>query len=82
MLTTPSTMWTSLSPNTARPTSAGRPGARRAKLIIENCAHPDYRPQLREYFAEACATSGGQTPHVRSKALSWHQRYVETGSMK
>ena len=54
----------------------------RAKLIIENCAHPDYRPQLREYFAEACATSGGQTPHVLSKALSWHQRYVETGSMK
>ena len=54
----------------------------RAELIIENCAHPDYRPMLRAYFREACETAGGQTPHVLSKALSWHQRFQETGSMK
>ncbi len=54
----------------------------RAVCIIENCAHPDYRPQLREYFREACTVSRGQTPHILSKALSWHQRYVETGSMR
>lgn len=53
----------------------------RAELLIENCAHPDYRPMLREYFKEALA-GGGHTPHVLAKALSWHQRYLDTGSMK
>lgn len=53
----------------------------RAVEIIENCAHPDYRPMLREYFEEAVAL-GGHTPHVLSKALSWHVRYNETGTMK
>lgn len=54
----------------------------RAEAIIENCAHPDYRPLLREYFDEACRTVGGQTPHILSKALSWHERCQRTGSMK
>ena len=55
----------------------------RAKLIIENCAHPDYKPMLEEYFAEACAKSSGKhTPHILTKALSWHERFLETGSMK
>ena len=53
----------------------------RAEVLIENCAHPDYKPMLREYFQEALAL-GGHTPHVLSKALSWHQRFLETGSMK
>lgn len=52
----------------------------RAEAIIENCAHPDYRPLLREYFHEACA-AGGHTPHVLEKALSWHCRFLSTGSM-
>lgn len=54
----------------------------RAEAIIENCAHPAYRPMLREYFEEACRTAGGHTPHVLSKALSWHERFLNTGSMK
>ena len=54
----------------------------RAELIIENCAHPDYRPMLRAYFEEACDTVGGHTPHMMDKALSWHERYLRTGSMK
>lgn len=53
----------------------------RAALIIEKCCHPDYRDQLRAYFDEACER-GGQTPHVLEKALSWHVRLKETGSMK
>ncbi len=53
----------------------------RAELIIENCAHPDYKPMLREYFRDALAL-GGHTPHDLTKALSWHQRFIETGSMK
>ena len=52
----------------------------RAPLIIERCAHPDYRPQLRAYF-EAALAGGGQTPHVLEEALSWHLRYRRDGSM-
>src|SRR5204862_362253 len=26
---------------------------RRAELVIEQCAHPDYRPMLRDYYARA-----------------------------
>src|SRR5690606_7833295 len=38
----------------------------RAKIIIENCSHPDYRDELRAYYNEAL-TKGGHTPHVLSK---------------
>jgi len=53
----------------------------RAPLIIERCAHPDYRPQLRAYFEEALRR-GGHTPHVLEKALSWHRRYDELKTMR
>ncbi|MBJ7310959.1 acetyl-CoA hydrolase/transferase family protein [Rugamonas sp. CCM 8940] len=52
----------------------------RAPLIIERCAHPDYRPQLRAYYAEALR-GGGHTPHVLEQALSWHARYKTDGTM-
>ncbi len=55
----------------------------RAKLIIANCAHPDYRPLLQDYYARALKGSYGlQSPTLLDKALSWHQRFVETGSMR
>ena len=55
----------------------------RAEAIIENCAHPDYRSMLQEYFLQARMFANGQhTPHDLRAALSWHQRYLETGSMK
>lgn len=55
----------------------------RAELLIENCAHPDYRQMLREYYEHALRTSAGKhTPHDLTQALSWHQRYLDTGSMK
>lgn len=54
----------------------------RAELLIENCAHPNYRPLLREYYEHALAVSPGKhTPHDLTKALSWHQRYLDTGTM-
>jgi succinyl-CoA:acetate CoA-transferase len=52
----------------------------RAPLIIERCAHPDYRPQLRAYFEQALA-GGGQTPHVLEQALAWHARFKREGTM-
>lgn len=53
----------------------------RAELIIKNCVHPDYQAELANYFERACAR-GGQTPHVLEEALSWHQRFDETGDMR
>ena len=53
----------------------------RARVIIDNCAHPDYREQLNDYFTRACER-GGQTPHVLEEALSWHTSLRETGTMK
>lgn len=55
----------------------------RARVIIENCAHPDYRPMLMDYLERAeKATKLAQTPHILSEALSWHTRFIETGTMK
>ena len=54
----------------------------RAKLIIERCAHPTYRPMLVDYEARARAGAyGQQSPSLPGEALSWHQRFIETGSM-
>ena len=54
----------------------------RAAVIVENCAHPDYRPHLADYFRRACEGSyGKQSPSLLAEALSWHQRFIETGSM-
>ena len=55
----------------------------RAQVIIANCAHPDYRDALEDYHQRALRGSYGlQTPHLLTEALSWHQRFIETGSMK
>ena len=53
----------------------------RAKLIIENCAHPEYKPKLRDYYQRALE-KGGHAPHLIEEALSWHVRFLNTGSMK
>ena len=54
----------------------------RARLIIEKCAHPDFRPALRDYFERSLTgASGKHTPHLLEEALSWHSRYLETGEM-
>jgi len=55
----------------------------RAELIIGNCAHPDYRPMLQDYYKRAREGAfGQQSPSLLSEALSWHQRFVETGDMR
>ena len=52
----------------------------RARVIIDNCVHPDYRQALDDYFTAACAL-GGHTPHILRDALSWHINLEETGRM-
>lgn len=55
----------------------------RVKQIIENCAHPDYRGQLWDYYNGAVALCGPcQTPHDLTKCLSWYSRFLETGTMR
>jgi succinyl-CoA:acetate CoA-transferase len=55
---------------------------RRARKIIDNCAHPDYRAALDDYFERALATSYGKhTPHLLNEALAWHARFLTDGTM-
>jgi len=55
----------------------------RVARIIDNCAHPSYRPLLHEYYERALRVSKGlQTPHDLATALSFHTRFLETGSMQ
>ena len=53
----------------------------RARVIIDNCAGPDYRDQLNDYFDRACQR-GGHTPHLIEEALSWHDNFNRKGTMK
>ncbi|HEX7579276.1 MAG TPA: acetyl-CoA hydrolase/transferase family protein [Thermoanaerobaculia bacterium] len=55
----------------------------RAERVIEKCAHPDYRPMLRDYFRRATASSPGKhTPHLLDEAFAWHRNLARTGSMR
>jgi succinyl-CoA:acetate CoA-transferase len=55
---------------------------RRAQVVIDRCAHPEYRPMLQDYFDRALTGAWGrQTPHLLAEALSWHERFMSTGSM-
>ncbi len=60
----------------------GKSPRERAREIIENCAHPDYRDQLLEYFERAIREVGGHMPVLHREALSWHMRYRERGDMR
>ena len=56
--------------------------SQRAKVIIENCAHPDFKPALQDYLKRSLDQSFGKhTPHLLDEALSWHQRYLATDQM-
>jgi succinyl-CoA:acetate CoA-transferase len=60
----------------------GLPPRRRAQQIINNCAHPDFRPALQDYLDRSTASNAGKhTPHLLNEALSWHARYLKTGTM-
>lgn len=53
----------------------------RAETIINNCTHPEYKSKLRNYYQRALR-KGGHIPHLIKEALSWHKKFLETGSMK
>jgi succinyl-CoA:acetate CoA-transferase len=54
----------------------------RARHIIERCAHPDYRPLLKEYLEYGLKHAPSRhTPVVLSRAFEFHLRYEQTGTM-
>lgn len=55
----------------------------RARVIINNIVHPDYRDMLLDYLKRAEQKCGfSQTPHMLDEAMEWYTRFNETGSMK
>jgi len=51
----------------------------RAKSIITNCAHPDYKDLLRKYYQ---SSSQGHTRQSLDSAFAFHKAFIETGNMK
>jgi len=56
----------------------GKSPAQRAQLIIENCAHPDYKQLLWDYLKIA---DKGQTCHKLSAAFAMHDTFLREGNM-
>ncbi len=57
----------------------GKSPVQRAHLIIENCAHPGYRPLLRDYLKIA---KMGQTRHNLPAAFAMHDTLERKGDMR
>jgi succinate CoA transferase len=57
----------------------GRAPSERARLIIEKCAHPDYRPLLRDYIARGGA---GHSLQSLAHAFDMHLAYGAHGDMR
>ncbi|KAJ3998091.1 acyl-CoA carboxylate CoA-transferase [Lentinula boryana] len=58
----------------------------RAPVIIEKCAHPDYKDLLHEYYDRSlheCLKRGaGHEPHMLRNAFKFHTNFMEHGTMK
>ncbi|KAJ7633167.1 hypothetical protein FB45DRAFT_914519 [Roridomyces roridus] len=58
----------------------------RAPIIIKNCAHPDYRDLLMDYYERSlheCLKRGaGHEPHMLRNAFKFHTHFLEHGTMK
>lgn len=50
----------------------------RAHVIIDKCAHPDYRDALRAYLNRGT----GHTPCSPDMALAMHSQFIKTGDMR
>ena len=57
----------------------GKSPMERAKIIIENCAHPDYKQLLWDYLK---ISTKGQTSHCLSAAFGMHQVFLDKGDMR
>jgi acyl-CoA hydrolase len=57
----------------------GVPPRERARTIIDQCAHPDYRDALHAYVGLART---GHAPHTLRAAFAFHEQFEETGDMR
>lgn len=57
----------------------GRSPSERAKIVIENCAHPDYRPLLRDYIA---LEGAGHSLQSLAAAFGMHLAFNRAGDMR
>jgi len=57
----------------------GKDQSERAQLIINNCAHPDYRDELRSYVDTA---KEGHSPESLANAFAMHRQFLKTGDMR
>ncbi|MCW5966192.1 MAG: succinate CoA transferase [Bryobacterales bacterium] len=57
----------------------GRTPTERARLIVDNCAHPEYRDELHRYFDYV---KGGHTPQTLAAAYAFHVQFMKTGDMR
>lgn len=55
---------------------------KRARVIIEKCAHPDFRAELLDYLEFSLKNFPGHEPVALDRAFSFHQRLRDTGTMK
>ena len=56
----------------------GKSPEQKAKEIIDNCVHPDYKQLLRDYLK---LSKGGHTPHNLRAAFGFHNEFLESGNM-
>ncbi|MFP4353158.1 MAG: acetyl-CoA hydrolase/transferase family protein [Puniceicoccaceae bacterium] len=57
----------------------GKDPVERARLIVQNCAHPEYRDALHGYFE---SVKDGHTPQTLDCAFAMHQKFLKTGDMR
>jgi acetyl-CoA hydrolase len=57
----------------------GRDPMERAELIIDHCAHPDFREPLHGYLK---MVRGGHTPQTLSAAFAFHGEFLKSGDMR
>lgn len=57
----------------------GKDPYERSQLIIERCAHPEFRDPLRRYCEMA---RGGHTPQTLATAFRMHERFLKNGDMR
>jgi succinyl-CoA:acetate CoA-transferase len=50
----------------------GRLAPERARLLVEECAHPAFRTDLEAYLDRA-AEAGGNVPHHLETAFTWRE---------
>ncbi len=57
----------------------GKSPEQRALCVIENCAHPDYKPFLRAYLQRSLS---GHIRHDLNTAFAFYDAYAKTGDMR